>query len=51
MIVDKNLTTKIIGTYNINGIQLATSNKPNIIRRILIYLILGWKWNKINNKK
>jgi hypothetical protein len=34
---------------NVNGTQMATTSKPNLVRKILTRLILGWKW--VNVKK
>ncbi|MFW6246939.1 MAG: hypothetical protein ACOC22_02055 [bacterium] len=55
MIVDQRLKKKIEGVYFIdgisNGVQIATSIKPNIFRRFFTWLFLGWKWKSIKDIK
>ncbi|HPC09684.1 MAG TPA: hypothetical protein PLN85_01265 [archaeon] len=53
MIIDQKVNKQIVGVYlidgNVNGTQMATTSKPNLVRKILTRLILGWKW--VNVKK
>lgn len=55
MIIDQKIKKKFIGGYlidgDINGGIIATTNKPNNIRKIFIWLILGWKWKNIKELK
>ena len=55
MIVDQKLNKKIVGVYLVDGIkdgvQIATSKKPNIIRRFFTNLFLGWKWVTVKELK
>jgi len=55
MIVDQKLNRQFVGVYLIDGdmggTQLATTIKPNWIRRTLTYLVLGWKWISIKELK
>lgn len=53
MIIDQKVNKQIVGVYlidgNVNGTQMATTSKPNLVRKILTRLIFGWKW--VNVKK
>ena len=55
MIVDQKLKKKIEGVYLVDGVidgaQIATSKKPNAVRRFLTWLFLGWKWKSIKEIK
>lgn len=55
MIVDQKLNKKIEGIYLIdgvkNGVQIATSSKPNLFRRFFSWLFLGWKWVSVKELK
>jgi spore maturation protein SpmB len=55
MIVDQKINKQFVGVYLIDGIidgiQLATTIKPNLFRRIIIKLFLGWKWISIKELK
>jgi len=55
MIVDQKLNKLIVGVYliddNMEGTQLATTIKPNRVRKILIKWILGWNWISIHELK
>ena len=55
MIVDQKLNKKIVGIYLIDGIkegvQIATSSKPNYLRRFFTWLFLGWKWISVRELK
>lgn len=55
MIVDQKLIKQIAGIYlidnNLDGTQLATTMKPNLFRRIFIWLFIGWKWISIKELK
>lgn len=55
MIVDNKVKKQIVGAFliddSIDGIKLATTKKPNKIRKHIIYLVLGWKWVDIENIK
>ena len=53
MIVDQKINKQFVGVFlidgDVDGIQLATTKKPNKFRIFMIRLFLGWKW--INIKK
>lgn len=55
MIVDQKLNKKIEGVYlidnDINGVQIATSSKPNALRKFFMWLFLGWKWISVKQLK
>lgn len=55
MIVDHKIKKQVIGGYlidgDVSGVKLGTSNKPNLIRRIFVFLLLGWKWVDIEKIK
>ena len=55
MIVDQKLTKGFVGVLLIDGCidgtQLAVTNKPNLFRRLMIRLLLGWRWISVENKK
>lgn len=55
MIVDQKLKKKIEGVYFVDGVldgvQIATSKKPNAFRRFFTWLFLGWKWKSIKDIK
>lgn len=55
MIVDNKIKKQIIGGYlidnEIDGVKLATTRKPNRIRRFLIYVVFGWKWMEMSKIK
>jgi len=55
MIVDQKLNKQIVGVYLIDGMiegtQLATTKKPNLFRRIIMKLFIGWKWINIQELK
>ena len=55
MIVDQKVNKKIEGVYlidgDINGVQVATSSKPNMFRRFFTWLFLGWKWIDVKKIK
>ncbi len=55
MIVDQKINKQFVGVYlidgNVNGVQLATTVKPNLFRRIIINLLFGWKWIDIKKLK
>jgi len=55
MIVDLKINKQIIGVYlidgNLDGTQLATSTKPNWLRKLIIKWFLGWKWISIEKLK
>ena len=55
MIVDQKINKKFVGGYLIDGgkdgIQLATTSKPNGFRRVCTRLLLGWKWISIAKLK
>jgi hypothetical protein len=55
MIVDQKLKKKIEGVYFVDGtfdgVQIATSVKPNGFRRFFTWLFLGWKWKSIKEIK
>ncbi len=55
MIVDQKLNRQFVGVYlidgDLGGTQLATTIKPNLIRRFLMNLVLGWKWISIKELK
>ena len=55
MIVDQKINKQFVGVYlidgNIDGIQLATTTKPNWFRRVMTRLFLGWKWMCIKDLK
>lgn len=55
MIVDQKLKKSFVGVYlvdnDINGVQFATTKKPNLFRRVMTYLLLGWKWINIEELK
>lgn len=55
MITDQKVNKSIIGAYLIDGsfdgVQLATTKKPNFFRRFFIRLFLGWKWVSLKKLK
>lgn len=56
MIVDQKINKQFVGVYltdngDIHGTQLATTTKPNLFRRIMFHLFLGWKWISIKELK
>lgn len=55
MITDQKVNKQIVGIYlidgTIDGFKLGTTKKPNLLRRFLIKIILGWKWIDIKNLK
>jgi len=55
MIVDQKVNKQFIGVYLIDGdkegIQFATTLKPNWFRKVCIRLFLGWKWISIKKLK
>lgn len=48
MIVDSKIKGKYVGYYILdndpNGTKIGLINKPNLFRRFLIKIILGWEW-------
>lgn len=55
MIVDQKLNKQFVGVYLIDGCidgtQLATTTRPNKVRRVFTNLLLGWKWISIKKLK
>lgn len=55
MIVDQKLNKRIEGVYlldnDINGVQIATSSKPNGFRKFFLWFFLGWRWISIKQLK
>ena len=55
MIVDQKLNKQFVGVYLIDGdkegTQLATTSKPNLLRRIFLWAFIGWKWISIKELK
>jgi len=55
MIVDQKNNKQFVGVYlidgELNGTQLAMSTRPNLFRRIMTRLVLGWKWVSIKDLK
>jgi len=55
MIVDQKINKGFVGVYLIDndmeGIKLATTSKPNWIRRILTKWVLGWGWISVQDLK
>lgn len=55
MIVDQKVNKQFVGAYlidgDINGIQLATCNKPNWFRRLMTRWFIGWKWVSVKQLK
>jgi len=51
MIIDQKIKKSFVGVYlidgNVNGVTLATIKKPNLIRRLLTRIFIGWKWVSI----
>lgn len=55
MIVDQKVNKQFVGVYlidgNKNGIQLATTTKPNWFRILMTKWLIGWKWISIKELK
>ena len=55
MIVDQKINKQFIGVYlidgEIDGIQLATTVKPNWFRRLMSSWLMGWKWISVKELK
>lgn len=55
MIVDQKPNKQFVGVYlidgKIDGVQLATTVKPNWFRIVMTKLLLGWKWISIKELK
>jgi hypothetical protein len=55
MITDQKVNKNIVGAYlidgKLDGTQLATTKKPNLFRKIFIFLFLGWKWVSLKKLK
>jgi len=55
MIVDQKLNKSVVGVYLmdriVDGMQLATSSRPNWFRRVMIRILFGWKWVTIKKLK
>lgn len=55
MIVDQKSNKPILGAFLIDGdfdgVKLATTKKPNFLRRVIINLVFGWKWSNIKEIK
>jgi len=51
MITDNKVNKQLIGVYYVDGtedgVKLALTKKPNIIRRIIVRLLLGWVWHDV----
>lgn len=55
MIVDQKVKKNIAGMYlvdgNVDGVIIATSEKPIWFRRTMTKLIMGWKWVSVQKYK
>lgn len=55
MIVDQKVNKSFVGVFlidnDINGTQLAVSKKPTLIKRLIFYYLLGWKWVDVKKLK
>lgn len=55
MIVDQKINGGFAGVYLVdgvlNGVQLATTVKPNWLRRVAMRVFVGWKWISVKKLK
>lgn len=55
MILDQKLNRQLIGVYlidgDVDGTKFAISSKPNWFRRMMVRLLLGWRWMDIKKLK
>lgn len=55
MIVDQKINKQFIGIYlidgDVEGVQLATTTKPNWFRRLVCNWFFGWKWISVKELK
>ncbi len=51
MLTDNKVNKPFVGVYYLDGtedgVKLALTKKPNLIRRILSKIIFGWIWNDV----
>lgn len=55
MIIDQKLNKQFVGVYlidgSVDGVQLATTNKPSWFKRLMTSWFIGWKWISIKELK
>lgn len=55
MIVDQKINKGFVGVYLIDndmeGTKLATTKKPNWLRRTLTFWVMGWRWISVQELK
>ena len=55
MIVDSKVNKGFVGAFlidgELSGSQLGMTNKPTWLRRVLIRIVLGWKWVNLSDLK
>jgi hypothetical protein len=51
MLTDNKVNKPFVGVYHIDGtedgVKLAVTKKPNLIRRIIVRILLGWVWHDV----